>query len=420
MSAPGFIPPIGRPTMGAHAMGVGAMVAGCDYFTGYPITPQTKLLEYISQALPEQGGTFQQMGDEISSIMALFGASAAGKRVMTASVGPGITLMIDGLTNAAGAETPMVLGAITRAHVGVSAALLPAQSDIRMLKGLGNGDYHLPLLVPDSVTETAQLTAEAFDIADLYATPVIVSMDGTLSNMIETLQPFEVPKRDLPQKDWTLDNAHEEGRRLVGAFRHVELDTLICYKLQHKYAQMREKEVRYEAFQCDDAEFIVVAFGIMARIAREAVTQARERGIKVGLFRPITIFPFPEVELHDLAGKAKEVLVTEMNLGQVLVDVRLAVNGQCAVQFLGQPANPIPTPAVLEAIESMSRGEQVRARTFFDVHPSPSFDADSIPPEQRAEFERLATSAGADDVQGWLDTLMGIRRSDAGIEGVGA
>ena len=415
MSDNAFTAPIGKP-----AMGVGAMVAGCDYFTGYPITPQTELLEYISQALPKHGGTFQQMGDEISSIMALFGASAAGKRVMTASVGPGITLMIDGRTNAAGAETPMVLGVITRAHVEVSAALLPAQSDIRMLKGLGNGDYHLPIPVPDSVTETAQLTAEAFDISDQYTTPVIVSIDGTLSNMIETLQPFEVPERDLPKKDWTLDNAHEERRRLVGAFRQIELDTPICYNLQHKYEVMREKEVRYEAFQCDDVEFIVVAFGIMARIVREAVTQARARGIKVGLFRPITIFPFPETQLHDLAGNAKEVLVTEMNLGQVLVDVRLAVNGQCPIQFLGQPANPIPASAVLEAIEEMSRGEQVRARTFLDVHPNPLFDADSLSPEHLEEFERLAARAGAGDVQGRLDDLMGIRRSEPGIKGVGA
>ena len=181
MSEQPFVPPVGKPTMGAHAMGIGAMVAGLDYFAGYPITPQTELLEYVAESLPEHGGVFQQLGDEISSVMAVFGAAACGKRAMTASVGPGLTLMIDGLTNAAGAETPMVLGALTRAHVGVSGGLYPAQSDIRMLRGLGNGDYQLPLFAPSTITETVQLTAEAFDVADLYSIPAVVCIDGKMA-----------------------------------------------------------------------------------------------------------------------------------------------------------------------------------------------------------------------------------------------
>jgi 2-oxoglutarate ferredoxin oxidoreductase subunit alpha len=408
----GFEPPIGKPVMGAHAMGIGAMMAGLDYFTGYPITPQTELLEYISQALPQHGGVFQQLGDEISSIMAIYGAAACGKRVMTASVGPGLTLMIDGLTNAAGAETPMVLGAITRAHVGVSGGLYPAQSDIRMLKGLGNGDYHLPLLVPDSITETAKLTAEAFDIADLYTTPVIVCIDGKMSNMIETLRPFEVPKRELPEKSWSVHNPLSTGRRMVAAARLAEVDTMICYELQDKYRRMREEEVRYETFLCDDAEVVVVAYGIMARVAREAVRRARANGIKAGLFRPITIFPFPEDQLGEVASRARGVLVTEINFGQALVDVRLAVNGRCPVQFIGQPAFPVPAKALVEAIEAASRGEKVRPRTFEDVHPTNSHVAGSMVPVRRAAFERVAKEWGlGDDVQGMVDELLGIRKN---------
>lgn len=400
-------------------MGVGAMVAGVDYFAGYPITPQTELLEFIAEELPAHGGLFQQLGDEISSIMTVFGAAACGRRAMTASVGPGLTLMIDGLTNAAGAETPMVLGAITRAHVGVSGGLYPAQSDIRMLKGLGNGDYHLPLLVPNSVTETAQLTAEAFDIADVYSTPVIVAIDGKMSNVIETLQPFELPDRELPPKTWSVDNPASEGRRIVAAARFPELDTMICYELQAKYERLRTEEVRYEAFLCDDAEVIVVAYGIMSRIAKEAVKRARDSGIKAGLFRPITIYPFPEQELGDLASSVKEVLVTEMNFGQALIDVRLAVNGRCPIQFLGQPALTIPVSAVEEAIRAVAAGETVRPREFADVHPVTSHLTESMAPARRGAFEKLAHDWGrGDDVQGAVDELLGIRKSSV-VPGVG-
>jgi 2-oxoglutarate ferredoxin oxidoreductase subunit alpha len=416
----GFVPPIGKPLMGAHAMGVGAMVAGLDYFTGYPITPQTELLEYISQALPRHGGVFQQLGDEISSIMAIFGAAACGKRVMTASVGPGLTLMIDGLTNAAGAETPMVVGAITRAHVGVSGGLYPAQSDIRMLKGLGNGDYHLPILAPDSITETAQLTAEAFDLADLYTTPVIVSIDGKMSNMIETLRPFSVPERELPDKSWSIDRPLTEGRRMVAAARFAEVDTMICYELQEKYRVMREREVRFETYLCDDAEVVVVAYGIMARVAREAVRRARAQGVRAGLFRPITIFPFPEDQLGALAAGKRGVLVTEINFGQALVDVKIAAAGRCPIQFIGQPAFPVPADALVEAIHAVSRGEKVRPRTFEDVHPVNAHVAASMAPVRRAAFERVAEQWGKtkDDVQDVVDELLGIRKSTV-VKGVG-
>ncbi len=411
MSEKPFVPPVGKPTMGAHAMGIGAMVADLDYFAGYPITPQTELLEYVAEALPEQGGVFQQLGDEISSVMAVFGAAACGKRAMTASVGPGLTLMIDGLTNAAGAETPMVLGALTRAHVGVSGGLYPAQSDIRMLRGLGNGDYQLPLFAPSTITETVQLTAEAFDVADLYSIPAVVCIDGKMANMIETLQPFEVPERDLPDKTWALDRSLREKRRVVGAARTPELDTMVCYEIQHKLERMRAEETRWDSFRCDDAEFVVVAYGIMARIAKEAVRNAREEGIKVGLFRPITLFPFPEDPLGELASSAREVLTVEINFGQVLTDVRLAVAGRCPVQFFGQPALAIPARAVLEAIRQMAAGQPVEPRGFHDVHPTAFHLADTHPPARKQMLDQLAARRGHEGGQAMLDNLLGIRKN---------
>jgi len=409
MNGSDFSPPVGKPTMGAHAMGIGAVMAGCRYFAGYPITPQTEVLEYVSQAIPAQGGVFQQLGDELSSIMAVYGAATTGERAMTATVGPGLNLMVEGLANAAGAEVPLVLGALTRAHVGVSAGLLPAQSDIRMLKGGGNGDYHLPILAPASVTEIARLTAEAFDLADLYTTPVIVAVDGVLANLIETLQPIERSDRRLPPKTWSLRNPRSEGRRMISAFRTPELDTLMTYKLQQKYREMAAHEVRFEAEMVDDAEIVVVAFGIMARVAREAVHRARARGIKAGLFRPITLFPFPETELGKIAGGVREILVTEINFGQILPDVRLAANGQCPVQFLGQPALPIPPAAVEEAIVAMAAGRTVTPRTYKDVHPTAWFQLESLPDDRREFMGAYFKSLGAVDPQRWLDELLGIR-----------
>ena len=206
---------------------------------------------------------------------------------------------------------------------------------------------------------------------------------------------------------------------MVAAARLAEVDTMICYELQDKYRRMREHDVRYETFLCDDAEVVVVAYGIMARVAREAVRRARAAGIKAGLFRPITIFPFPEDQLGEVASRARGVLVTEINFGQVLIDVRLAVNGRCPIQFIGQPAFPVPALALVEAIQAVSRGEKVRPRTFEDVHPTNSHVASSMVPVRRTAFERMAKEWGlGDDVQGMVDELLGIRKSSV-VKGIG-
>ncbi len=337
---------------GCAAMGLGAIRAGCQYVAAYPITPQTEYLEYMSQALPATGGVFQQLNDEISSIMACYGAAAAGAKAMTASVGPGLTLMIDGLANAAGAELPMVLGAMTRAHVGVSAGLLPAQSDIRMLKGGGNGDYHLPILAPASCQETAELTFAAFVLAEKYRTPVVVVIDGFMANMMEAVN-FQ---KDVPAHeawDWSVGHTRD-AQVYVTSYYTPEADTATCYRLQEKYRVMREREVLYEEFMTDDAEFVIVAFGIMARVAKQVVVSARQQGIKVGLFRPITIFPFPENELNQIARGVKSILVTEMNFGQILIDVKLAANGACPVHFYGQPAMPIKPMQLFKKLRELA------------------------------------------------------------------
>jgi len=334
---------------GCSAMGLGAIQAGCQYVAAYPITPQTEYLEYMSQALPQTGGVFQQLNDEISSIMACYGAAAAGAKAMTASVGPGLTLMIDGLANAAGAELPMVLGAMTRAHVGVSAGLLPAQSDIRMLKGGGNGDYHLPILAPASCQETAELTFTAFELAEKYRTPVVVVIDGFMANMMESVDFRKEAPLHEPW-DWSVGHTRE-AQVYVTSYYTPESDTATTYRLQDKYRAMREDDVRYEQFMLDDAEVCIVAFGIMARVAKQVVVTARRKGIKVGLFRPITIFPFPEIELNNIARRVKSILVTELNFGQVLIDVKLAANGACPVHFYGQPAMPIKPMQLLAKLE---------------------------------------------------------------------
>jgi len=332
---------------GSHAMGLGAVKAGCRYFAGYPITPQTELLEYVSQEIPKNGGVFQQLNDEISSFMACFGAAASGVRCMTASVGPGLTLMVDGLANAAGAELPMVIGVLTRAHVGVSSGLFPAQSDIRMLKGGGNGDYHIPILAPNSCQETAELTLQAFDLAEKYRTPVFVAIDGFIAGMMETVKAPKGPSIQKKSFDWALN--HKKGPPvLVSSYSTPEADTETVYRLHKKYQLLEKREVRFETFKTRDAEWIIVAFGIMARVAKTVVQNLREKGLKVGLWRPITLYPFPETALRAVSKRVKGILVTEINLGQILVDVKLAVNGNCPVEFLGQPAQPIPPQKLSE------------------------------------------------------------------------
>ena len=232
-----------------------------------------------------------------------------------------------------------------------------------------------------------------------------------MANMIETLQPFEVPERDLPDKSWALDRSLREKRRVVGAARTPELDTMVCYEIQHKLERMRAEETRWDGYRCDDAEFVVVAYGIMARIAKEAVKQAREEGIRVGLFRPITLFPFPEAALGELASSAREVLTVEINFGQVLTDVRLAVAGRCPVQFFGQPALAIPARAVLEAIRQMAAGEPVEPRGFHDVHPTAFHLADTHPPARKQMLDQLAARRGQEGAQAMLDNLLGIRKN---------
>lgn len=372
--------PVGRPVMGAHAMGMGAVLAGCDYFAGYPITPQTELLEYVSQALPRQGAVFQQLADEISSIMACYGAAAAGKRAMTASVGPGLTLMIDGIANAAGAELPLVIGALTRAHVGVSAGLLPAQSDIRMLKGGGNGDYHIPIYVPASITEVAQFTAQAFAVADHYRTPVFVAIDGFMSNCIETLRPFAVADRVLPDKSWAVDRPFAERRRHITSYLSPEMDTFRSYRLQEKYRIIEAEETRWHTLMVEDAEVVLVAYGIMARVAEAVVAQARDKGLRLGLFRPQTIYPFPEQALRQLASRdhVSSILVTEMNFGQVLTDVRLAVMERARIEFLGQPAMAIGPETLLRAVHAVFAGGSPEPIPFSQVHPDHVEEASSI------------------------------------------
>lgn len=340
---------------GNHVVAESAVRAGCRFYFGYPITPQNEIPEYMSERLSKtEGGAFIQAESEVASIHMVIGASMAGGRVMTSSSGPGISLKQEGISFLSALELPAVIVNMTRGGPGLG-NIAPAQSDyFQATRGGGHGDYRNIVLGPNSCQELADLTYEAFDLADKYRTPVILLGDGMLGQMMEPVElPPEIQPKKLPHKDWTLTGAKGRPSRFI---RSLILDTTEeeehNWKLMRKYEKISKDELRWEALFTDDAKMIVVAFGIAARIAKGAIKRAREEGLKVGLFRPISLWPFPLKAMKDLTKRTKHFFVFEMNMGQMVEDVKLALEGGGEVHFYGRPGGVILTPLEISRVVS--------------------------------------------------------------------
>lgn len=333
---------------GNEALAEAAIQAGCRFYAGYPITPQNEIPEYLSRRMPEVNGVFIQAESELASINMVYGASAAGVRAMTSSSSPGMSLKQEAISFLAAAELPSVIVNIQRGGPGLG-NIAGSQADyFQAVKGGGHGDYKCIVYSPFNVQEMWDLTMRAFDKADLYRMPVIILGDGVIGQMMEPFHPTKYVMPKLPEKDWKLDGCKGRSPRVIRSLfiGQQELEERNKH-LQKKYALIRRKEAVSEAYFIKDARLVVVAFGIAARIALSAVRDLRSEGIKAGLFRPISLFPFPEKQIASIAGRGMRFFVAEMNAGQMVEDVRLAVNGTAEVLFYGRPGGAVFTPEEL-------------------------------------------------------------------------
>jgi 2-oxoglutarate ferredoxin oxidoreductase subunit alpha len=340
---------------GNEAIAMAAIDSGCLLYFGYPITPQNDIPEYLSKHLPPIGGEFIQAESEIASINLLLGASATGARAMTSSSSPGISLMQEGISYLAGSELPALIVNISRSGPGLG-GISPSQGDyFQATRGGGHGDYRMIVLAPSTVQEMYDLTCLAFDLADQYRNPAMILGDALIGQMKEPLIRKKPETMELPSKDWALSGAlGRKPNRIKSLYLQDGELSVHNWKLHQKYERMKKEEVRCESFMVEDAQLVVAAFGSMARVSKTSVELAREEGMKVGLFRPITLFPFPEKALFDLSNKVKLFLTVELNTGQMVEDVRLSVSRDADVSFYGRPPGSLPSPEdVLEEIRKV-------------------------------------------------------------------
>jgi 2-oxoglutarate/2-oxoacid ferredoxin oxidoreductase subunit alpha len=340
---------------GNEALAEAALRAGCQAYFGYPITPQSEVLEYLSECGHERGMVVLQAESELAAINMVFGAAGAGARVMTSSSSPGISLMQEGISYIACAELPCLIVNVNRGGPGLG-TIQPSQGDyFQAVKGGGHGDYHMIVLAPATVQEMADLVFDAFDLADTYRNPVLILADGALGQMMEkvTFREYDPSKRI--KHAWATTGKNGRKERNIITSLHIKPEDMekINQRLQKKYCEIQDKEVRYQSVETDDAEYLIVAYGLSARISHKAVQLARQEGIKAGLLRPITLYPFPSAEIFELTRKVKAILTVEMNAGQMFEDVRLAVNGKVPVEFYGRMGGVIPSPE--EVVEMLRR-----------------------------------------------------------------
>lgn len=332
---------------GCEAIAEAAIQAGCKFFFGYPITPQNDIPEYMSARMPKVGGCFLQAESEVAAINMVYGAAAAGARVMTSSSSPGVSLKQEGISYIAGAELPCVVCNMMRGGPGLG-SIQPSQGDyFQATKGGGHGDYHMIVLAPSSVQEAVDLMHNAFDLADIYRTPVMLLADGIIGQMMEPVEFHEHESRELPEKPWAVTGWKGDRPRSIVNSLYIEVDELqeMNDRLQARYEEICEKEVMVEKFKTEGAEVIVCAYGTVARICKSAIALCEAQGVKVGLVRPITIWPFPEKELKEVMAQesVKRELTVEISAGQMHEDVRLAINGAKPVDFYGKPGSYTPT-----------------------------------------------------------------------------
>jgi 2-oxoglutarate ferredoxin oxidoreductase subunit alpha len=332
---------------GNSAIGEAAIRAGCQCYFGYPITPQNELTEYMAANLGRKKGcSFVQAESEIAAINMVYGASAAGVRVMTSSSSPGISLKQEGISYIAACQLPAVIVNMSRGGPGLG-SIIAAQSDyFQATRGGGHGDYRTIVLAPASVQELADLTHRAFDLTDKYKVPVIILGDGMLGQMMEPVEFKHKAPSTLPVRDDALRGAKGRSSKIVKTFtsKPTELEEL-NWSLFRRYQLIKSNETTFETFMAKDAKMMVVAFGISARIAKGAIKSVRANGLKVGMIRPISLWPFPYEKIKQIAKKIKNFIVFEMNMGQMVEDVQFAVEGNADVSFYGRPGGVIPTPS---------------------------------------------------------------------------
>ncbi len=343
---------------GNEVIAEAALRAGCRHYFGYPITPQTEVAHYMARKMEEIGGTFVQAESEVSAINMVYGAASAGVRAMTSSSSPGISLKQEGISYAAGAELPMVIVDIVRCGPGLG-GILPAQCDyFQMVKGGGHGDYHLVVLAPQSVQEMYELVVDAFNIADKYRNPVVVMGDGYMGQMMEAVEFRDEEKIERTEKPWAACGSKMERDHNVITSIYIEADVLEAHvnKLFAKYKTIEANEKRVEVYNCDDADVIVTAYGTCARVVKNVIKDAAKLGVKVGLIRPITLWPFPTEAFEQYATVPKGFLCVEMSMGQMVEDVRLAINGKNTVSFYGRTGGNVPAQKdILEEVLKIAK-----------------------------------------------------------------
>ena len=344
---------------GNEAMAEAAIRAGCRFFFGYPITPQTEVAAYMAKHMRKAGGTYIQAESEVAAINMVLGASAAGKRVLTSSSSPGISLKSEGISYMAGCDLPAVIANVERGGPGLG-GIQPSQSDyFQATRGLGHGDFHVLVLAPSTVQEMASLTMEAFDMADQYRMPAMILADGILGQMMEPVEFPEGTHRKLPPKDWAVTTTQGKRKKNIINSLYLQPDELerINFERYKRYDQIIENEQKSESFMTEDADIIIVAFGAAARVAKNAVVAAREQGIKAGIIRPITLWPFPAKALKEAAKTAKAFLSVELNMGQMIEDVKLAIECTRPVYLCNRTGGMVMKPdEVLAKIKEIEGG----------------------------------------------------------------
>jgi 2-oxoglutarate ferredoxin oxidoreductase subunit alpha len=341
---------------GNEAIAEAAIRAGCDAYFGYPITPQTEVLEYMARRMPELGRAFVQAESELGAVNMVYGAACTGARVMTTTSSPGFSLMQEGISYIAMSFVPCVIVNIMRGGPGLG-NIQPSQGDyFQMTKGGGHGDYHLIVLAPSTVQETVDLVIEAFDLADKYLQPVTVIADGLIGQIMEPVALPELKTPERAEHPWALTGAKGRKKNIVTSLflgaQNLERENLRLQKIIH---EIEANEVRYAEYEMEGAEIVVVAYGTAGRIVQTAVKQARAQGIPVGLFRPISMFPFPYERLDEIAETAKKILVVELSAGQMIEDVRLATDCRRPISFFGRLGGIVPLPEdILEEIVKLA------------------------------------------------------------------